>query len=384
MRPDDGPGAPVALAVAEDPVRLRPPLAVPRVAVALGLLRHHQLVAAEGALRLAARVRDALPQGEPAVDADGHPFAEHGVVAQGDGRDQGDGGGQERGARGRARAGARGRRARPATARKGASSITFGRSQTPAPTRAPAAALIHHGAAGPGCARASTTSAASSGSAERASGRRKFELKARCGDRAAISPPHDAHPPADQPRRGQGEQHAAGGGQRVLHELGREEAAPERARRRGRGRGDTRAAARAGPCARDRDARGQRMPSPRRMDDRGLVVAPGHARARLHARIHDGREVQRVQRPHGHGEQEDRGERGHPRAPRRRRARCPARRRPGSAIAREGSWTIEQFTPRMRFARVRPPPPEIARRLRPPRYNRQRSPCPSRHPPRRS
>ena len=58
MRPDDRPGAAVALAVAQDPVRLRPPLAVARVAVALGLFRHHQLVAAEGALRLAARIRD--------------------------------------------------------------------------------------------------------------------------------------------------------------------------------------------------------------------------------------------------------------------------------------------------------------------------------------
>jgi hypothetical protein len=74
-------------------------------------------------------------------------------------------------------------------ARQGASSITLGRSQTPAPTSAPARALVHHPARGPGCARASTTRAASSGKAESASGSRKFELKARCGDSAAMRPP---------------------------------------------------------------------------------------------------------------------------------------------------------------------------------------------------
>src|SRR5712691_10080401 len=148
MRPDDRPGAAIALAVAEDPVRLRPPFAVSRVAVALGFFRHHQLVAAEGALRLAARVRDALPQCEAAVDADRYPLAEHGMVAQGDGRDHREGGGQQR----------------------------DGMAQ-----RAPAlaTALTHHRVRGPGWARASTTRAASRGRADSASGSTKFELKAR-------------------------------------------------------------------------------------------------------------------------------------------------------------------------------------------------------------
>jgi len=60
-RADDGAGAPVALAVAEDAVGLRPPFAIARVAVALRFLVHDQLVAPARALRFPTRVRDALP-----------------------------------------------------------------------------------------------------------------------------------------------------------------------------------------------------------------------------------------------------------------------------------------------------------------------------------
>ena len=51
---------------------------------------------------------------------------------------------------------------------------------------------------------------------------------------------------------------------------------------------------------------------------RGLVVAPGHARARLHARVHDGGEVHGVEGPHGQGEQENGGQAEEARPPRRR------------------------------------------------------------------
>jgi len=74
-------------------------------------------------------------------------------------------------------------------ASSGASSTTLGRSQAATPTSTPAAPLAHHRPGASGCARASRASAASSGTAESASGRRKFELKARCGESAATNPP---------------------------------------------------------------------------------------------------------------------------------------------------------------------------------------------------
>ena len=351
MRADDGAGAPVALAVAEDPVRLRPPFAVARVAVALGLFRHHQLVPPEGAFRLAAGVRDALPQGEPAVDADGHPFAEHRMVAQGDGRDGREGRGQER----RRMA----QRAPPLAGDGHHHDGQEGREQHHVGTEPDARAheRARERARPPPCARPGMRAGQHDERGQQGQGgervgedevRAEGQVRREGGDEPAA----DADAPADQPGRGQGEQDAAGGGQRVLHELGGEEAPAERAVDESEIQG---IAGRAGQEAGARGIGGARPEDAVAGQDGGgrLVVAPGHARARLHPRVHDGREVQRIERPNGHGQQEDRGEGGRPRASRRRARGAERARGRGPHAREEARGQSRQFTLRGPFVRVR-------------------------------
>ena len=89
MLRDDGQAAAHAIAVALDPVRRGPPVAIARVAVHLGFLRRHVDVVGARAPGVAAGLADPFPEDDAEVDAHGHERAIEDEVPDGDGGDRG-------------------------------------------------------------------------------------------------------------------------------------------------------------------------------------------------------------------------------------------------------------------------------------------------------
>ena len=131
---DDGQAAAHAVAVAPDPVRRGPPLAVARIAVHLRLLRGHVDVVGARAPRVAARLPDPLPQDDAEVDAHGHERAIEDVVPDGDGRDRGHGARRHRRRRPPIAGRAAARAAPPPPPPRARAGGRFGRSQTARPS----------------------------------------------------------------------------------------------------------------------------------------------------------------------------------------------------------------------------------------------------------
>ena len=195
--------------------------------------------------------------------------------------------------------------------------------------------------------------------------RAEGEMGRHCRDQ----PAHDSHPPADEARDAGGQQDAPDRGHHVLDELPGEESPAQDAV------DDGEIQRISGGAGQEAGARGIRMARPEdplaaQDPHRRLVIAPGHARSRLHAGVHDGGEVHGVEGPHGQGEEENGGQGDEAGAPRRHAGHAQRGGGPGPPSREKAHGRCEQFTPRTRFARVRPPPPgECAGRHRPPRYN---------------